>query len=325
MPRGITAVHCKDVLRSVKSRFAMHRICLASLLGLFATTGCFSPTVTPCAISCGAGDSCPDGTSCGLDGFCHSPDDESVCSVLIPDAAVVDASELDADLSDASPADATVGCGDGVIDPDNNEVCDDFNTNNTDGCSDTCQVEKGFICVNDPSECHTPPGVGQLIITEIHKDPDAVNDPLGEWFEIYNPTGETFQLLNTVFSDDGGEQQTINVPLTIAPNQNLLLGNNADTLSNGGVTLDFAYPDFLFVLANGNDEIVLIEPFGLAEIDRVEYRDATFPDTPGRSLSLSSTAYSSISNNIGANWCEGQAAFGDGDLGSPGEINPACP
>jgi cysteine-rich repeat protein len=240
------------------------------------------------------------------------------------DASIPDASPFDADISDASDIDATVGCGDGVIDPGNDEDCDDFNTGSNDGCSDQCTVETGFICVSEPSECHTPPGPGELIITEILKDPDAVNDPEGEWFEIFNPTAETFQLLNMIIMDDGGEQKAVDSPLTIGPSQTLVFGTNADMGTNGGVMIDFAYLDIEFVLANNNDEIVLLEPFGLMQIDRVDYRDATFPDTTGSSLSLSGSAYSPISNNIGANWCDGQTSFGAGDLGTPGVVNPDC-
>ncbi|HNS02702.1 MAG TPA: M4 family metallopeptidase [Anaerolineae bacterium] len=55
-------------------------------------------------------------------------------------------------------------CGNGLLDP--GEQCDDANTNNGDGCSDTCQVEQGWTCtapvpggnvVDDPSfEAGTP-------------------------------------------------------------------------------------------------------------------------------------------------------------------------
>ncbi|MEZ4287734.1 MAG: BspA family leucine-rich repeat surface protein [Polyangiales bacterium] len=44
-------------------------------------------------------------------------------------------------------------CGDGII--DDGEGCDDGNTDADDGCSDTCEVEGGFVCVNEPSECTT--------------------------------------------------------------------------------------------------------------------------------------------------------------------------
>lgn len=42
-------------------------------------------------------------------------------------------------------------CGNGVI--DSGEVCDDGNTANGDGCSNTCTIEIGFFCEEQPSIC----------------------------------------------------------------------------------------------------------------------------------------------------------------------------
>jgi cysteine-rich repeat protein len=42
-------------------------------------------------------------------------------------------------------------CGDGIIEC--GEGCDDHNTNSNDGCSSTCQVENGWSCSGEPSEC----------------------------------------------------------------------------------------------------------------------------------------------------------------------------
>lgn len=42
-------------------------------------------------------------------------------------------------------------CGDGTLDAD--EVCDDGNTMDGDGCSSTCAVETGFTCMGEPSTC----------------------------------------------------------------------------------------------------------------------------------------------------------------------------
>ncbi|MBW2529077.1 MAG: DUF4215 domain-containing protein [Deltaproteobacteria bacterium] len=42
-------------------------------------------------------------------------------------------------------------CGDGVINV--GEQCDDGNTDSSDGCSATCKVEAGFVCLDEPSTC----------------------------------------------------------------------------------------------------------------------------------------------------------------------------
>ena len=49
-------------------------------------------------------------------------------------------------------------CGDGVIDTDDGEACDDGNTDAGDGCSPTCELEAGFNCANVPSNCTTECG-----------------------------------------------------------------------------------------------------------------------------------------------------------------------
>ncbi len=50
-------------------------------------------------------------------------------------------------------------CGNGVL--DTGETCDDGNAAASDGCSNTCQVEMGYMCTGTPSVCTIPPaGVG---------------------------------------------------------------------------------------------------------------------------------------------------------------------
>ena len=92
-------------------------------------------------------------------------------------------------------------------------------------------------------------------------------------------------------------------------------------LANGGVMLDYAYGSGFF-LANGADELVLLDGL-LREIDRVEWDGGpTFPDPNGASMALLDPL---LDNNVGANWVASTAAFGDGDLGTPGNPNFGAP
>ena len=43
-------------------------------------------------------------------------------------------------------------CGNGVFEPLQNEVCDDGNTVNGDGCNYFCQIEFGWVC-SDNKKC----------------------------------------------------------------------------------------------------------------------------------------------------------------------------
>lgn len=44
-------------------------------------------------------------------------------------------------------------CGDGEVNGDLGETCDDQNRTSGDGCSNECQTEDGFTCYGEPSEC----------------------------------------------------------------------------------------------------------------------------------------------------------------------------
>ena len=60
-------------------------------------------------------------------------------------------------------------CGDGVI--ANNEVCDDQNNDNHDGCDEYCKIEDGWECSSDdPSVCKPICGDGRLIAPEVCDD-----------------------------------------------------------------------------------------------------------------------------------------------------------
>ena len=105
-----------------------------------------------------------------------------------------------------------------------------------------------------------------------------------------------------------------------------MLGANDDTSVNGGVVLDYMYDRTSFALGNGSDEI-LLDANGLL-IDVVRYDNGDdYPDEDGRSLSLDYTTstYSATGNDLGENWCSGTDSYGDGDMGTPGSRNPACP
>ena len=51
---------------------------------------------------------------------------------------------------------------------------------------------------------------------------------------------------------------------------------------------------------------------------------AIFPDPTGASMTLS-PGFDANDNDNGFNWCEGTSSYGDGDLGTPGAENDACP
>ena len=123
-----------------------------------------------------------------------------------------------------------------------------------------------------------------LVINEIMRNPLAVNDALGEWIEIYNNSSEVVDLNGWTIRDEGGDFHTITRTLELSPGAFLVLGNNADSATNGGLAVGYQYDNF--ALDDSDDEVLIISSSGEV-VDSVSYdRGATFPDPNGASMAL---------------------------------------
>jgi hypothetical protein len=174
----------------------------------------------------------------------------------------------------------------------------------------------------------TPSGPGDVVITEIMKDPSFVFDAVGEWFEVQNRTALPIDLAGWLLRDAGGESHRLQDgcnPIWVQPGQAALLGVSADPAQNGGVTLLYRYSGFF--LANSADRIRLEQPLGLL-VDQVDYDSLQFPNQPGRSLSLGVASTDALLNDQGANWSASTCFLGgqpfNTDRGTPGAANDQC-
>lgn len=292
----------------------MSRLALPLLVSTaLALSGCFNPDHGRCTITCASDQSCPSGNNCLSDGFCHASAGDSLC--VAPADAGPDAPDIDGPIED---------CGNSTLQTDIGEECDDGGRENGDGCNSNCQEEAGFVCAGDPNVCRAKPSAaGQLVVTEIMKNPTGLDADVGEWIEVLNTTAADLDLRDLVIRDDGGEMFTIVESVVVGPGAHLVLGANADMATNGGVPVDFEYSGAQLIFGNGADEVILVSDGVI--IDSVVYdNNGDFPDTEGLSLSLSDANYNDVDNDNGLNWCDGQGDFGDGDLGSPGQLNPTC-
>tara|TARA_B100000686_G_scaffold299492_1_gene333300 strand:- start:411 stop:4259 length:3849 start_codon:yes stop_codon:yes gene_type:complete len=155
-----------------------------------------------------------------------------------------------------------------------------------------------------------------LSITEIMQNPSAVNDSEGEWFEIFNSGDIELDLNGWTIKDADTDNHTISSSLIINPGEYKILGINSNSSTNGGVTVNYQYSGI--ILANGADELVLINTNDTV-FDSVAYDGgATFPDPEGASMAL---VHPDSNNNVGTNWQASTTAYGDGDLGTPGMPN----
>lgn len=191
------------------------------------------------------------------------------------------------------------------------------------GTQDVTVVAGQAASLNFAVSCITL--VGSVVVTEFLANPNAVLDGSGEWLELHNPTASPVDIEGWTLSDDGTDFHRIDVGgagLIIPPGGSIVLGNNADINSNGGVLVAYQYATF--VLANSADEIVLRDALG-GQIDRVAYGVlAGWPVPIGAATSLDPNLYDALLNDMPANWCAATTPFGSGDLGTPGAVNPAC-
>lgn len=155
-----------------------------------------------------------------------------------------------------------------------------------------------------------------IVINEFMPDPDAVFDNQGEWFELYNYGDKPVRLNQWRISDADADFQVLDFPAVFIfqPAGFIVLGNNADTLTNGGVVEDYQY--YNFTLANTGDEIILRDDNGVL-LDSVGYGSG-WPLSAGRSTALLNPA---DDNALAQYWNLATAVYGAGDRGTPGASN----
>jgi Lamin Tail Domain len=160
---------------------------------------------------------------------------------------------------------------------------------------------------------------GNIVITEIMRNPSQASDANGEWFELYNTLNRGLNLRNWVVRDEEGDRFVIDRNLIIPARGYVVLGNSNNTRLNGGVILNYVYNRTLFALRR-NDQMSLFNANN-RRIDIVNWGAGGFPDQPGRTIELRDAT---LDNNFGPNWCLANKRYGAGDRGTPGAAND-CP
>jgi hypothetical protein len=165
---------------------------------------------------------------------------------------------------------------------------------------------------------------GDLVVTEIMANPDSVSDADGEWFEVYVAAQETVNLNGVEFSDGGGQSFTVATDLTADPGSFVVLGVNADSASNGGVTVDYEYSGFS--LANTDDRVLIQVPE--TTIDDVSYDagDSSWSGklVSGSSVGLDPNKLDATANDSGTSWCTATSDYSGENSGTPGAANDPC-
>ena len=166
--------------------------------------------------------------------------------------------------------------------------------------------------------------VGDLVVSELHTSPAAVSTVRGQWFELYNNSGDSIDLDGLIISDGGSQGFTVSGPLVVAAGEHVVFASRAASGINGGLpVVDYVYSAADYSLPLGNAQLDIT--YDSVTFDAVSFGEAAFPDEYGASISLDPGLVDATSNDDGASWCPAAVTYGDGDYGSPGAANDACP
>jgi hypothetical protein len=190
----------------------------------------------------------------------------------------------------------------------------------TPGAESDCQPVVIGSCsdggVNRPT---LPPGVGDLVITELMPKPTLVGAALGQWFEIKANVDVD---LNGVGLDRANDSNIKPEIISQTSCVHMVAGSyatfarNTDMTMNGGVS---AIAGFTFSINPATTPDVQLV-YGATIIDAVTWTTST----SGASLSLSPAATDAASNDDPTNFCNGAVLYNTKDSGTPGRANPGC-
>lgn len=153
------------------------------------------------------------------------------------------------------------------------------------------------------------PQEGDLVLTEIMADPDAVGDTQGEWFEVR--VDAAIDLNGLQVGKDGALGYTIDVVdcLPVAAGTHVVFARNGDPAVNGGLPTENLFAAGI-ALTNSGGTL------------NVGHGDAVFES---ETYAGSSAGVADSRDPAGEPWCDAVDPYGDGDLGTPGAANPQCP
>ena len=165
-------------------------------------------------------------------------------------------------------------------------------------------------------EVATPPvAVGELKISEVHRNPANVPDTNGEYVEVVN-VGSKPLGLRGVRLVEGSNTITLASNFVAVPGRPLLFQVDGAPVRNGNQPLGVVLPFNTVSLADTTDTVALTQ--GVTTLDQLAYTTG-FPGGSG----VAAERRDLFGAQVPANYAAALAAFGAGDLGTPGTTNSA--
>ncbi len=163
------------------------------------------------------------------------------------------------------------------------------------------------------------PLAGEVIFTEILRNPSGPNDAQREWFELENVGSDEVDLYDCHYGDSTQNWNVIEESLTLAPGERVVIARDADNIT--------ILPDAVwtgFALQNDGEESLSLH-CNYVLIDTVTFGGTNWHNPTGASLQLSRDHKNASDNDSYDAWCASTTSFGDGaDLGTPGAENELC-
>ena len=182
----------------------------------------------------------------------------------------------------------------------------------TDGNRYRAVVENGdFLDFFVDEVRHRAPDVGDLRISEVHRDPLRVGDTVGEYIEIINVGVSPVSLDGLRLADSGGSFVIAGGALW--PGRCLIFCPSGQSTENGGLPLAHVWPYQAIGLSN-SETIVLSH--GSRIIDRLSYTSGFAGGSGVAAERLDLLASTTPAGFGAARW-----TYGAGDRGTPGKRN----
>ena len=210
--------------------------------------------------------------------------------------------------------------GDGALAPEvGGDDCDDFDAGRFPQEAESAQDLVDEDCDGLVDEDFVSPD--DVRITEFLSNPAEVGDAYGEWFELTNQTDADLDLVGWVISGDDGDSHTIASSVILPARGLVVLGASDDLELNGGAPVDYAYDREDFDLADSGDSIFLrVADTWVTDLTYT----SSFRPGAGIAVGLDPEFHDTTYAGRAGYWCRATEAYGDGDLGTPGEENPWC-
>jgi hypothetical protein len=155
----------------------------------------------------------------------------------------------------------------------------------------------------------------EVVFSEVMKNPAALADTAGEWFELTNTGTRSLELEGCSVLRDGSGFE-ITSPLSVDSGTSITFANNAAP----GFTPSYVYSG----LSLPNAAAFTLSLVCAGEtLDSITVNPALTPNAAGASLSLDPAAANPQGNDDATQWCDATSAYNT-DLGTPGSANPAC-